>query len=47
MASAPTFRTANRQLILETLKDCGGNVSHAARRLGVSRGLIYRHVKAV
>ena len=25
---------------------CGGNVSKAARLLGVSRGLVYRHLKS-
>ena len=45
-AGAASFRSANRQLILQTLQDCDGNVSQAARKLGVSRGLIYRHLKA-
>jgi transcriptional regulator of acetoin/glycerol metabolism len=40
-----TLRSAGRHLIERTLADCGGNVSMAARRLGVSRGLVYRHVK--
>ena len=39
------LRDASRQLIEKTLAACGGNVSRAARELGVSRGLIYRHVK--
>lgn len=39
------LREASQQLIERTLADCGGNVSRAARELGVSRGLIYRHVK--
>jgi transcriptional regulator of acetoin/glycerol metabolism len=42
---AATLRIANRQLVLQTLQECEGNVSRAARRLGVSRGLIYRHLK--
>jgi transcriptional regulator of acetoin/glycerol metabolism len=41
-----TLRTASRQLVLQTVAECEGNVSRAARRLGVSRGLIYRHLKA-
>jgi transcriptional regulator of acetoin/glycerol metabolism len=39
------LRVANLQLIERTLGACGGNVSRAARELGVSRGLIYRHIK--
>lgn len=35
---------ANRQLIEATLAACQGNVSRAARRLGVSRGLLYRRL---
>jgi transcriptional regulator of acetoin/glycerol metabolism len=31
-----------RNAILEALHACGGNVSEAARRLGVSRGKVYR-----
>jgi len=27
------------------LEECGGNVSKAAQTLGVSRGLIYRHLR--
>jgi transcriptional regulator of acetoin/glycerol metabolism len=33
-------------LIARTLAECNGNVSAAARKLKVSRGLIYRHIKA-
>jgi transcriptional regulator of acetoin/glycerol metabolism len=39
------LRDASQQLIEKTLAACDGNVSRAARELGVSRGLIYRHVK--
>jgi transcriptional regulator of acetoin/glycerol metabolism len=41
---AGTLREIDAHLIAQTLADCGGNVSKAARRLGVSRGLIYRHL---
>jgi len=41
----PRLRTASQQLIEQTLAACGGNVSRAARQLGVSRGLIYRHLQ--
>ena len=41
-----SLRRSNRHLIVQTLEECGGNVSSAAKRLGVSRGLIYRHLKS-
>lgn len=44
---AASLQDANRALIERTLADCGGNVSHAARKLGVSRGLLYRHLRRV
>lgn len=40
-----TLRNAGQNLIEQTLADCAGNVSKAARQLGVSRGLIYRHLR--
>lgn len=45
-ADKTPLRTASHQLIEKTLAACAGNVSRAARELGVSRGLIYRHLKA-
>jgi transcriptional regulator of acetoin/glycerol metabolism len=39
------LRESDRELIETTLQACGGNVSEAAKRLGVSRGLIYRRRK--
>jgi transcriptional regulator of acetoin/glycerol metabolism len=42
---AATLRDNDRHLIVQTLQACAGNVSKAARKLGVSRGLIYRHLK--
>ncbi|KRC05193.1 hypothetical protein ASE11_24260 [Hydrogenophaga sp. Root209] len=42
--AAPTLHHANRALIESTLAACGGNVSRAARQLGVSRGLLYRRL---
>ena len=41
-ASPTTLRASNRDLIERTLQECAGNVSEAARKLGVSRGVIYR-----
>lgn len=39
------LREADHDLIQKTLQECGGTVSHAAKRLGVSRGLIYRRLR--
>ncbi|MDE2626796.1 MAG: GAF domain-containing protein [Burkholderiales bacterium] len=44
---AATLRDSDRDLIARTVQACGGNVSQAARRLGVSRGRVYRHLKQV
>lgn len=48
-SSAPsggeTLRDVNRQHIESTLAECKGNISRTARRLGVSRGLLYRRLK--
>lgn len=40
-----SLRDADVDLIARTLKECGGNVSAAARKLRVSRGLIYRRTR--
>ncbi|WP_349282849.1 helix-turn-helix domain-containing protein (plasmid) [Polaromonas hydrogenivorans] len=40
-----SLRDADVDLIARTLKECGGNVSAAARKLRVSRGLIYRRIQ--
>jgi transcriptional regulator of acetoin/glycerol metabolism len=42
---AATLAALSLQLIEQTLAACRGNVSQAARRLGVSRGLLYRRLK--
>lgn len=44
-AQAVRLRDADRSLIERTLQVCGGNVSVAAKTLGVSRGLIYRRLR--
>ena len=44
--SHATLDDFGRQHIERTLSACEGNVSRAARTLGVSRGLIYRHLRA-
>ena len=40
-----TLRNSELNMITRTLKACDGSVSKAARQLGVSRGLVYRHLK--
>jgi transcriptional regulator of acetoin/glycerol metabolism len=42
---AASLDQATAGVIARTLAECGGNVSEAARRLKVSRGLIYRHLR--
>lgn len=44
--AAATLRDSDRDLINRTLQACGGNVSEAARSLGVSRNLIYRRLRS-
>lgn len=43
--SAPSLAQAQQHLIEDTLKTYGGNVARTARQLGVSRGLVYRHLR--
>ena len=38
-------RDTERETVMRVLAECDGNVSKAARTLGVSRGLIYRHLR--
>jgi len=40
-----TLRNSDRELIERTLCEHGGNVSAAAKALGVSRGLVYRRLR--
>jgi transcriptional regulator of acetoin/glycerol metabolism len=44
-ADDATLAQLSRHLIEQALSACGGNVSQAARRLGVSRGLLYRRLR--
>jgi sigma-54 dependent transcriptional regulator, acetoin dehydrogenase operon transcriptional activator AcoR len=41
----PAAQSADRQTILRAIELCGGNMSHAAQRLGVSRNTLYRRCK--
>ncbi|WP_310462965.1 helix-turn-helix domain-containing protein [Sphaerotilus sp.] len=43
--AAKRLRESDLDLIRTTLQACGGNVSDAAKQLGVSRGLIYRRLR--
>jgi sigma-54 dependent transcriptional regulator, acetoin dehydrogenase operon transcriptional activator AcoR len=45
LVSAPTLGELTSGAIERTVAECDGNVSLAARRLGVSRGLVYRHMR--
>jgi PAS domain-containing protein len=45
VAQPATLRETERQTVVRVLAECGGNVSKAARSLGVSRGLIYRNLR--
>ena len=45
-AAPSTLRASRDEKISRALAESGGNVARAARLLGVSRGLIYRHRKA-
>lgn len=44
-ADAQSLQDVHRAHIESTLAACGGNISKAARRLGVSRGLLYRRLR--
>lgn len=44
-AEPASLRDADVDLIARTITECGGNVSAAARKLRVSRGLIYRRIQ--
>lgn len=44
--AAERLDEASRALIDRTLSACAGNVSQAAKQLGISRGRIYRHLQS-
>lgn len=45
-AASASLDEHHRALILHTLQQCAGNLSATARRLGISRGRVYRAVQA-
>ncbi|MFQ2265904.1 sigma-54-dependent Fis family transcriptional regulator [Aeromonas hydrophila] len=45
VAAGSTLREQNRQRVQQTLTECNGNVSEAARRLGISRTTLYRALR--
>ena len=44
-AAAPDLRTVSRQTIARTVSACEGNLSEAARSLGISRNTLYRKLR--
>ena len=40
-----SLRAAEREVLLAAIRECGGNMSHAAKRLGISRNTLYRRCK--
>ncbi|MFQ2132877.1 sigma-54-dependent Fis family transcriptional regulator [Aeromonas hydrophila] len=47
VVAGSTLRQQNRQRVQQTLTECDGNVSEAARRLGISRTTLYRALREV
>jgi transcriptional regulator of acetoin/glycerol metabolism len=43
--SASTIRTAEREMVLAAVRREGGNLSRAARSLGIARTTLYRHIR--
>jgi transcriptional regulator of acetoin/glycerol metabolism len=43
--SAETLQESQNERIARALEACGGKVARAARMLGVSRGVVYRHLR--
>ncbi len=43
--SASAIRTAERQMVLAAVRREGGNLSRAARSLGIARTTLYRHIR--
>jgi len=45
LALASTIRGAERQMVLAAIRREGGNLSRAARSLGIARTTLYRHIR--
>jgi transcriptional regulator of acetoin/glycerol metabolism len=45
LPSASAIRTAERQMVLAAIRREGGNLSRAARTLGIARTTLYRHIR--
>jgi sigma-54 dependent transcriptional regulator, acetoin dehydrogenase operon transcriptional activator AcoR len=43
--SGPPAESGEREKLLRTIRECGGNMSRAAEQLGVSRNTLYRRCK--
>ncbi len=41
---APTIIDDGRQAVVDALEQCGGNQSHAAKLLGISRGTLIKRI---
>jgi len=42
--SASVIRTAERRMVIDAIRREGGNLSRAARSLGIARTTLYRHI---
>ncbi len=40
-----SLQAAERDVLLTAIRECGGNMSHAAKKLGISRNTLYRRCK--
>jgi transcriptional regulator of acetoin/glycerol metabolism len=43
--AASTMRGAERLMVLAAIRREGGNISRAARSLGIARTTLYRHIR--
>jgi transcriptional regulator of acetoin/glycerol metabolism len=45
LEQSPRSASAKKEEMLRCIRDCDGNMSHAAARLGISRNTLYRRCK--